>query len=46
MSNTEEKKPATYIRYVRGRARVISEQQWEQSWLNWWYKHNNVEEIS
>jgi len=41
----EAKKPI-YIRYVRGRARLISEEQWEADWLNWWIRAHNVTEIS
>lgn len=26
----------TYVLYSRGRAQVVSQEEWEQSWLDWW----------
>lgn len=28
-----------YIIYIRGKARLVSKEEWERSWLNW-YKKN------
>ncbi len=27
-----------YILYYRGRARVVSKEQWEKSWLDWYLR--------
>ena len=44
MGKQDGDKQATYVKYVNGQSRQITQEEWEQSWLNWWHKVSNVQD--
>lgn len=35
----------TYVLYFHGRTKLVSQKEWERSWLDWWTKINRVREL-
>jgi len=36
----------TYVLYSYGRTKLVSQTEWEKSWLDWWMKINKVQELN
>lgn len=41
----EIKDTAAYVLYRNGRAVLVSREEWEQSWLDWWLRINNYRDL-
>jgi hypothetical protein len=35
-----------YFLYHNGRQIMVSQQDWERSWLDWWHRVNKIKEIN
>lgn len=35
----------TYVLYSHGRSKLVSQREWEKSWLDWWHKINKIQEL-
>jgi hypothetical protein len=42
----EQEDRTTYFIFRYGRKRIVSREDWEQSWLDWWYKVHNIKELN
>lgn len=38
LNETEKEEKVTYVLYFRGQPKIVTQREWEQSWLEWW-KH-------
>lgn len=35
----------TFVLYTHGRSKLVSQKEWEKSWLDWYNKLNKIQEI-